>query len=79
MVLNPCDDNRSSCVSNGDEQSTQELFDDCVFPYLFIDANTEGYEEEGAYEEEEDEPCANCINCANCTNQGKLIPCKLLQ
>ena len=39
--------------------------------YLFLDASTEGYEEEGDYEEEEEEPCTNC---ANCTNQGKLIP-----
>ena len=44
------------------------MFGDCVFPYLFIDARTEEYEEEeGDYEEEEE-------HCANCTNQGKLIP-----
>ena len=37
-------------------------------PYLFIDASTEGYEEEeGDYEEEEE-------HFDNCTNQGKLIP-----
>ena len=71
MIIDP------SCVSNGDEQSTQELFDDCVFPYLFIDASTEGYEEE-VYEEEQEEHCANCANCANCTNQGKLIPMQAL-
>ena len=39
----------------------------CI-PYLFIDASTEGYEEEeGDYEEEEE-------HFDNCTNQGKLIP-----
>ena len=37
----------------------------CI-PYLFIDASTEGYEEEGDYEEEEEE------HFDNCTNQGKL-------
>ena len=37
-----------------------------VYPYLFIDASTEGYdEEEGDYEEEEE-------HFDNCTNQGKL-------
>ena len=36
--------------------------------YVFIDASTEGYEEEGDYEEEEEE------HFDNCTNQGKLIP-----
>ena len=36
--------------------------------YVFIDASTEGYEEEGDYEEEEEE------NFDHCTNQGKLIP-----
>ena len=39
----------------------------CI-PYSFIDASTEGYEEEGDYEEEEEE------HFDNCTNQGKLIP-----
>ena len=44
------------------------MFGDCVFPYLFIDASTEEYEEEeGDYEEEEE-------HFDNCTNQGKLIP-----
>ena len=39
----------------------------CI-PYLFIDASTEGYEEEeGDYEEQEE-------HFDNCTNQGKLIP-----
>ena len=38
--------------------------------YVFLDASTEGYEEEGDYEEEEEEE--PCTNCANCTNQGKL-------
>ena len=38
----------------------------CI-PYLFIDASTEGYEEEGDYEEEEE-------HFDNYTNQGKLIP-----
>ena len=37
-------------------------------PYVFIDASTERYEEEGDYEEEEEE------NFDHCTNQGKLIP-----
>ena len=33
------------------------MFGDCVFPYLFIDASTEEYEEgEEAYEEEEEHP-----------------------
>ena len=50
------------------------MIGDCVFPYLFIDASPEGYEEEGDYEEEEEEHCANSANCAHCTNQGKLIP-----
>ena len=36
--------------------------------YVLIDASTEGYEEEGNYEEEEEE------HFDNCTNQGKLIP-----
>ena len=39
--------------------------------YVFIDASTEGYEEEGDYEEEEEE------HFDNCTNQGKLYQCKL--
>ena len=39
--------------------------------YSFIDASTEGYEEEEVYEEEEE-------HFDNCTNQGKLIPCRLL-
>ena len=43
------------------------MFGDCVFLYLFIDASTEEYEEEGDYEEEEE-------HFDNCTNQGKLIP-----
>ena len=34
--------------------------------YVFIDASTEGYEEEGDYEEEEEE------HFDQCTNQGKL-------
>ena len=39
----------------------------CI-PYLFIDASTEGYEEEeGDYEEEEE-------HFDNYTNQGNLIP-----
>ena len=39
----------------------------CI-PYLFIDASTEGYEEEeGDYEEEEE-------HFDHGTNQGKLIP-----
>ena len=37
----------------------------CI-PYLFIDASTDVYEEEEAYEEEEE-------HFDNCTNQGKLI------
>ena len=49
------------------------MFGDCVFPYLFIDASTEEYEEEeGDYEEEEEE------NFDHCTNQGKLIPMQAL-
>ena len=41
-------------------------------PVCFLDASTEGYEEqEEVYEEEE---AGQCTNCANCTNQGKLIP-----
>ena len=36
--------------------------------YVFIDASTEGYEEEGDYEEEEEE------HFDHYTNQGKLIP-----
>ena len=48
------------------------MFGDCVFPYLFIDASTEEYEEgEGDYEEEEEE------HFDQCTNQGKLYECKL--
>ena len=39
-----------------------------VYPYLFLDASTAGYEEEeGDYEEEEE-------HFDHCTNQGKLIP-----
>ena len=40
--------------------------------YLFIDASTDAYEEEGDYEEEEEE------NFDHCTNQGKLIPMQAL-
>ena len=65
MVLNPCDDIRSYCVIN-----LRIVWWLCI-PYLFIDASTDAYEEEGDYEEEEKE---HCTNCANCTNQGKLIP-----
>ena len=43
----------------------------CI-PYLFIDASTDAYEEEGDYEEEEEE------HFDNCTNQGKLIPMQAL-
>ena len=46
--------------------------------YVFIDASTEGYEEEGDYEEEEEENFDHCTNCANCTNQGKLITMQAL-
>ena len=47
-----------------------------VLPYLFIDASTEGYEEEGDYKEEEE-------HFDICANQGKLnyykiVSCKLL-
>ena len=49
----------------------------CI-PYVFIDARTEGYEEEGDYEDEEEENFDHCANCANCTNQGKLIPMQAL-
>ena len=48
------------------------MFGDCVFPYVFIDASTEEYEEEAEVYEEEEE------HFDNCTNQGKLIPCMLL-
>ena len=49
------------------------MIGDWCIPYSFIDASTEEYEEEeGDYEEEEE-------HFDNCTNQGKLIPCKLLQ
>ena len=48
------------------------MFGDCVFPYVFIDASTEEYEEEAEVYEEEEE------HFDNCTNQGKLIPCRLL-
>ena len=42
------------------------MFGDCVPRISFIDASTEGYEEEeGDYEEEEE-------YFDNCTNQGKL-------
>ena len=79
MALNLCDDNRSLCVSHC---VLNEVLKYCLvfvyFPYLFIDASTGGYEEEGDYEEEEEEPCTNCTNCANCTNQGKLIPMQAL-
>ena len=37
-----------------------------VYPYLFIDASTEGYEEEEEVYEEEEE------HFDHCTNQGKL-------
>ena len=49
------------------------MFGDCVFPYLFIDASTEEYEEgEGDYEAEEEE------HFDTDTNQGKLIPMQAL-
>ena len=44
------------------------MFGDCASRILFIDASTEGYEEEeGEYKEEEE-------HFDHCTNQGKLIP-----
>ena len=42
-----------------------------VTSYPFIDASTEGYEEEEVFYEEEEE------NFDHCTNQGKLYSCKL--
>jgi hypothetical protein len=42
-----------------------------VTSYPFIDASTEGYEEEEVFYEEEEE------HFDNCTNQGKLYSCKL--
>ena len=42
-----------------------ELFGDCATVFFFIDASTEGYEEEGDYEEEEGP-------FDICANQGKL-------
>ena len=63
---------KSSCVSTC---LLNEVLKYClvlVCPCVFLDASTEGYEEqEEIYKEEEEEPCTNC---ANCTNQGKLIP-----
>jgi hypothetical protein len=40
--------------------------------YPFIDASTEGFEEEEVFHEEEEE------NFDHCTTQGKLYYCKLL-
>ena len=42
-----------------------------VYSYSFLDASTEGYEEEEVYEEEEEE------HFDNCTNKGKLYWCNL--
>jgi hypothetical protein len=44
-----------------------------VSSYPFIDASTEGYEEEEVFYEEEEEE-----NFDHCTNQGKLYQCKIL-
>ena len=71
MVLNPCDENRSSCVSHCVLMKYLSIVWCLCTPYLFIDASTEGYEEEGDYEEKEEE------HFDNCTNQGKLYQCKL--
>ena len=43
-----------------------------VTSYPFIDASTEGYEEEEVFYEEEEE------NFDHCTNQGKLLPMQAL-
>ena len=42
------------------------MFGDCAPVSLFIDASTEGYEEEEVYEDEEEGPFDICAN------QGKL-------
>ena len=63
---------KSSCVSTCLANEVLKYCLVLVCPCVFLDASTEGYEEqEEIYEEEEE---GQCTNCANCTNQGKLIP-----
>ena len=65
MVLNPCDDARSSWLNQYGYLEYISIVWWLLSSYPFIDASTEGYEEEEViYEEEE--------NFDHCTNQGKL-------
>jgi len=64
--INSCDASRSSCVSHCVLNEVLKYCLVLVYPYSFLDASTEGYEEEEVYEEEEEE------HFDNCTNQGKL-------
>ena len=64
--INSCDDNRSSCVNPCVINRVIKYCLVIVYPYLFIDASTEGYEEEERDYEEEEE------HFDNYTNQGKL-------
>ena len=73
MVLNPCDDARSSWLNQYGYLEYISIVWWLLSLYSSIDASTEGYEEEdeNIYGEEEE-------HFDQYTNQGKLIPCKLL-
>ena len=52
------------------------MFGDCA-TILFLDASTEGYEEEGDYEEEAEEYFDICANQGK-LNYYKIVSCKLI-
>ena len=52
------------------------MFGDCASRILFIDASTEGYEEEEGDYEEEEGPFDICANQGK-LNYCKILPCKL--
>ena len=59
-------DNKPFCVNHCVANRIPKYCLVIVYPYLFIDASTEGYEEEEEVYEEEEE------HFDHCTNQGKL-------
>ena len=72
MVLNPCDDARSSWLNQYGYLEYKSIVWWLLSLYSSIDASTEGYEgdDENIYGEEEE-------HFDQYTNQGKLIPCKI--
>ena len=73
MVLNPCDDLRSSWLNHYGYLDYLSIVWWLLSSYPFIDASTEGYEgdDETIYGKEEE-------HFDQYTNQGKLIPMQAL-